>query len=78
MSEIQAFYNAAIDRAGDILHYLDQFPLGDMPGDAERLMQLLLGLAQSSIAVEIQGQPLPPKTTYPLAVRLISGVEPFG
>jgi len=49
-----------------------------MPEDVGRLMQLLLGLAQSSIAVEIQGQPLPPKTSYPLAVRLVSGVAPYG
>lgn len=78
MGEIQEFYDAAIVRAPEILAYLDKLPLYDLPQDAGRLLQLLLGLAQCSIAVEIQGQPLPPKTSYPLAVRLVSGVQPFG
>lgn len=78
MEDIQEFYDAAIDRAPHMLEYLNALPLYDLPEDAGRLLQLLLGLAQCSIAVEIQGQPLPPKTSYPLAVRLVSGVQPFG
>lgn len=46
--------------------------------DAERLMQLLPGLAQASIAVEVQGQPLPRKATYPIAMQSVAGFEPFG
>ena len=78
MGDIQEFYDAAIDRAPQMLEYLNTLPLYDLPEDAGRLLQLLLGLAQCSISVEIQGQPLPPKTSYPLAVRLVSGVQPFG
>ena len=78
MENIREFYDAAIERAPAMLDYLDRFPLHDMPQDVGRLIQLLLGLAQSSIAVEIQGQPLPPKTSYPLAVRLVAGVAPYG
>jgi hypothetical protein len=78
MAEITEFYDALIVRAGDILDYLDQFPLHDMPEDAGRLTQLLLALVQASVAVEIQGQPLPPKTDYPFRVELVGGVAPFG
>ena len=78
MAEITEFYDALIVRAGDILDYLDQFPLDDMPDDAARLAQLLLALVQASVAVEIQGQPLPPKTEYPFRAELIGGVAPFG
>jgi len=78
MAEISEFYDAVIVRADDILTYLDAFPLHDMPEDAARLAQLLLALVQASVAVEIQGQPLPPKTDYPFRVELDGGVAPFG
>lgn len=78
MESITDFYDAAIVRAEEMLTYLDQFPLHDMPVDAANLLKLLLGLAQASVAVEIQGQPLPPKTTHPLGVHLVSGIAPFG
>lgn len=78
MAEITEFYDTLIVRAGDMLDYLDQLPLHDMPEDAARLTQLLLALVQASVAVEIQGQPLPPKTDYPFRVELIGGVAPFG
>ncbi len=78
MPEIQEFYGAAIERASEMLEYLEQFSLHDMPEDAGRLMQLLMALVQASVAVEIQGQPLPPKTDYPFPVKLVSGVAPYG
>ena len=78
MDAISEFYDATIPRAAAMVEYLDQFPLYDMPESAGCLMRLLLALAHASIAVEIQGQPLPPQTTYPLGVKLISGVAPFG
>jgi hypothetical protein len=78
MAEITAFYDAMIVRGDDALAYLDGFNLNDMPEDAACLMQLLLGLVQASVAVEIQRQPLPPGTTFPFHVSLISGAEPFG
>ena len=78
MAEIQQFYDVVIERAGDMLVYLEQYPLDCMPPEAERLMQLLLGLAQASIGVEVQGQPLPKNATYPIAIRMVAGVEPFG
>lgn len=78
MEEIRTFYDAAIVRAEAALDYLDRLDLHDLSEDAACLMQLLLGLVQASIAVEIQGQPLPPKTTAPLGVSLVSGAAPFG
>lgn len=78
LAEVQSFYDVAIDRAGAMLEYLDQFRLDAMPEDAGRLMQLLLGLAHASVAVEIQRQLLPRNAKLPIPVRLVSGVEPFG
>lgn len=78
MEEITAFYDAMIVRADEVLSYLDQFALYDMPEDAACLMQLLLALVQASVAVEIQKQPLPPRTSFPFHVSMVSGAEPFG
>lgn len=78
MADIRQFYDAAIVRASEMLDYLDPMPLHELEGPDACVMKLLLGLAQASIAVEIQGQPLPPKTTHPLGVHLVSGVTPFG
>lgn len=78
MEHITEFYDAAIVRAADMLDYLDAVPLDDLTEEQGNLMKLLLGLVHASIAVEIQQQPLPPKTDYPFRVRLVSGVAPFG
>jgi hypothetical protein len=78
MEEIRAFYDVAIEHASDILVYLDQFSLDEMPDQAGCLMQLLLALAHASVAVEIQGKPLPTNCRYPLGVFLKNGVSPFG
>ena len=78
MDEIRAFYDATIGRAEAALDYLDQLDIHNLPDDAACLMQLLLGLVQASIAVEIQGQPLPFRTSAPLGVSLVSGAAPFG
>lgn len=78
MAEIRNFYDAAIVRADEMLAYLEPMPLDEIDGEAACALKLLLGLAQASISIEIQGQPLPPKTTHPLGVHLISGVTPFG
>lgn len=78
MAEIREFYDAAIVRAEEMLAYLKPFPLDNLPEQAGCVLRLLLGLVHASIAVEIQGQPLPPKTTFPLGVHLISGIAPFG
>ena len=57
MDEINALYNALLPRLEEILAYLDQFSLEEMPQDAQRLMFLSLSLAEVSIAVELFHQP---------------------
>ena len=57
MQEIRAFYDALLARAGEILSYVEQFPLDKMPPDAQRLFYLTLSLAEVAPAVELFGQP---------------------
>jgi hypothetical protein len=57
MDEINAFYNALLPRLAEILAYLDQFSLEEMPQDAQRLLSLSLSLAEISMAVELFHEP---------------------
>jgi hypothetical protein len=57
MEELQAFYDAFFPRAEEAIAYCDRFPLDAMPGDAERLFQLLHSLLMVSYAVEVWKQP---------------------
>ncbi|MGH7961577.1 MAG: hypothetical protein ACRERD_07080 [Candidatus Binatia bacterium] len=57
MAEIQAFYDAMLPRMEGILAYLNQFPLAEMPEEAERLLYLTLSLAEVAPAVELFKQP---------------------
>jgi hypothetical protein len=57
MEEITAFYDAMVPRAEEILSYLDQYSLDEMPQDARRLLCLALSLAEVSIAVELFHEP---------------------
>ncbi len=50
--EFQELYNAMVPRINEILAYLDQFPLGDMPEDATVLFHLSLALAEAAPHVE--------------------------
>jgi len=62
MDEIQAFYDAVFPRAEEAIHYLEQFPLDDLPEDALRLLKLLYSLILMSFPVEIWRQPNIPDT----------------
>ncbi|MGE0680538.1 MAG: hypothetical protein AB7P69_06470 [Candidatus Binatia bacterium] len=57
MVDIKAFYDAMLVRMEEILPYLEQFPLDEMPEDAQRLFYLTLSLAEVAPAVELFGQP---------------------
>jgi hypothetical protein len=57
MDDIQAFYDAFLPRAEDAIAYCDQFPLDDMPDDAQRLLHLLYSLVMASFPVEAWRQP---------------------
>jgi hypothetical protein len=57
MEDMQTFYDAFYPRAEEAIVYCDQFPLVDMPEDAERLLQLLYSLVMVSFPVEAWRQP---------------------
>ncbi len=57
MDELQAFYDAFFPRVDEAIEYCDQFPLDEMPEDAERLLQLLYSLIMVSFPVEAWRQP---------------------
>ena len=57
MDEIQAFYDAFFPRAEAAIAFCDQFPLDELPEDAERLLQLLYSLVMASFPVEAWRQP---------------------
>ena len=57
MADLQAFYTAMLARMEEVLAHLEQFPLGTVPPDAERLLLMTLSLAEVAPAVELFGQP---------------------
>ena len=57
MEEMRAFYDAFFPRAAEAIAWCDRFPLDELPGDAERLLQLLHSLLMVSYAVEVWEQP---------------------
>ena len=57
MDEIQAFYDACFPRAEEAIAYCEQYPLDELPEDAERLLQLLYSLVMASFPVEAWRQP---------------------
>jgi hypothetical protein len=57
MEEMRAFYDACFPRAAEAIAWCDRFPLDELTGDAERLLQLLHSLLMVSYAVEVWKQP---------------------
>ena len=57
MEDITAFYEAMLERMEEVLSYLEQFSLEELPDDARRLFYLTLSLAEVAPAVEQFGQP---------------------
>lgn len=57
MADISAFYEAMLERMDEVLPYLEQFSLEELPDDAQRLFYLTLSLAEVAPAVEQFGQP---------------------
>ena len=49
--------NRQLAHPQDALAYCDQFPLDELPDDAERLLQLLYSLVMASFPVEAWRQP---------------------
>lgn len=57
MDEITTFYQAMLPRMEEILSYLAQYPLENVPPEVQRLFNLVLTLAEVAPAVENFGQP---------------------
>lgn len=57
MKEIRAFYDAMLARMDTIIDYLKQFPVDNLPTEAQTLFQLSLSLIEVSNAVELYKQP---------------------
>ncbi|WP_206199371.1 hypothetical protein [Parasulfuritortus cantonensis] len=53
--ELRAFYEAMLPRLEDILAYVDKYPLGELPPEAERLFCLALSLAEVAPHIELYG-----------------------
>lgn len=60
MEELQYFYDTVMPRGEEILSYLDQFEMDDLPETALNLGRLLSSLSFASFAVEIFKQPTVP------------------
>jgi hypothetical protein len=57
IEDIRTFYEAMLPRGEEALAYLRQFELGALPDDAERLLKLMLALAEVAPAVEWYNDP---------------------
>jgi hypothetical protein len=57
MPQIEAFYAAVMPRMDEILVYLNDFPLENMPDSEARLLWLTLSLAEIAPAMHFYGQP---------------------
>ena len=57
MAEITTFYQAVLPRMEEVLPYLAQYPLENIPTEVQRLFYLALALAEVAPAVENFGQP---------------------
>lgn len=69
MEELQAFYAAIAPRAGEIIDYLNTFPLDALPAPERRLLNLCLALADVSLVVEKYKVPLLPDAPYSTKFR---------
>ena len=73
MVEIQAFYDALLPRMEAVMGFLNGFPLSELSPEAERLLQMVLSLAEIGPAVEFYGEPrvidgFPTERFMPVAV----------
>jgi hypothetical protein len=57
IDDLRRFYDTMLPLGEAALGHLRQFELGDLPADAERLLKLMLALAEVAPAVEWYGQP---------------------
>ena len=75
IEEIQAFYDAVLPRIEEMLDYLNQFKIDDVPPDAASLLNLCLSLAEVSLAVEWWGEPGIPDGYDPARWKAVHSVK---
>ncbi len=57
IEELESVYEAVKPRLEEMVEFLNQYPLNDMPPDAGNLLYLGLSLAEIAMPVEVLGQP---------------------
>ena len=62
MTEMQAFYDAIVPRAEEVIAHLDTFSLDALPEEEEHLLHLVYSMIQVSFPVECWRQPNVPDT----------------
>lgn len=75
MGEIRAFYDAILPHVEEMLVYLNQFPLDEMPPEAMRLLYLCFSLAEVSLAVEWWGEPGVPDGYDPARWKAVHAIR---
>ena len=56
-ADIKDLYDTLLPRIDEMLEYLNQFPINDLPEEPHRLLLLALALSEVAPAVEFYGQP---------------------
>jgi hypothetical protein len=56
IGELRGFYDALLPRADQALAYIDRFPIGSLPEDAQLLLRMVLGLAHAAVSIEVHQQ----------------------
>ncbi len=72
MAEVQAFYDAMLPVARPAVDYLRAHALGELPPAGERLLKLMLALAEVSTAIEWYGSPVVPDSFDFARFRLLA------
>jgi hypothetical protein len=72
MDQLQAFYDALLPRMEELVDYLNQFRLDEMPEDAKRLLYLAFSLMEIAMPVEVLGSPNMPDSVDDSRLEFIS------
>ena len=57
MDDMQAFYDVAMERLDEVMDFIDQHPIDNLPAEAQRLMHLYCALVMVSFPIEAWRQP---------------------
>ncbi len=76
--EVLRFYSAMSARAEEATQLIERYPLDAMPAEVARLFRLVLALTQAGVAVELHQAPVSPGSPARHALRLETGIQPYG